>query len=111
MLPQVALILLGVLVAGIVLVFLGLRGRRIDDHPVCRWCWFDLSGCAPDNVTCPECGAGLKREGAVRIGQRRRIYTAVVLGSAAILAPTLAFGFVAYALATATDINSFKPVS
>jgi len=33
-----------VLVAGVVLVWLGVRGRRVGDHPVCRKCGFDLVG-------------------------------------------------------------------
>ena len=32
------------LVAGIVLTVRGLRGRRVDDHPHCRKCGFDLIG-------------------------------------------------------------------
>ncbi|MCC6679040.1 MAG: hypothetical protein IT436_18090 [Phycisphaerales bacterium] len=29
---------------GIALIGLGLRGRKIDDHPICRKCRFDLVG-------------------------------------------------------------------
>ncbi len=34
-------------VAGVVALVLGLRGRRIDDHPICRKCGFDLVGSLP----------------------------------------------------------------
>jgi hypothetical protein len=43
--------------AGLILLVLGVRGWRIDDHPVCRRCRFDLVGVYPAIGACPECGA------------------------------------------------------
>jgi hypothetical protein len=50
----------------------GLRGRRIDDHPVCARCKFDLTGRAPDSFNCPECGTNLQGGFATEIGNRQR---------------------------------------
>jgi hypothetical protein len=65
--------------ATIILVFLlglastaaGVRGRRTDDHPLCRRCRFDLTGKPADSVRCPECGADLGRPRATVVGHRR----------------------------------------
>ena len=48
---------LGSMLVGAILMILGVRGKRINDHPTCRDCRFDLSGVYPGVVTCPECGA------------------------------------------------------
>src|SRR5438067_13324862 len=60
-----------VLVAAGLLVY-ALRGRRIDDHPVCRKCGFDLFGKPEGSTVCSECGADLAGKRAVRVGNRRR---------------------------------------
>ena len=48
---------------------LGRRGRRVDDHPLCRGCGFDLYGLPGERDECPECGRKLVD---VRIGHRRK---------------------------------------
>ena len=40
----VLLSLVGVLVLGLVLMFWAWRGKKLNDHPVCRQCRFDLEG-------------------------------------------------------------------
>ena len=71
-----ALAAVGLLV-GVGLVVVGLRGRRVGDHPHCRRCGFDLHGLPSDARRCPECGSvvagptGLMAE-AVRAGRRER---------------------------------------
>lgn len=54
-----------------VMVFIGKRGRRVGDHPVCRKCDFDLFGKPPESDRCSECGADLRSPSAVAIGFRR----------------------------------------
>lgn len=44
------------LLVGIILFALGLRGRKVDDHLHCASCRFDLTGRHPDVQQCPECG-------------------------------------------------------
>ena len=57
----------------------GLRGRPVDDHPVCAKCAFDLQGVYPAAAVCPECGAALG-DGAVRWGNRPRRPRVIALG-------------------------------
>lgn len=109
------LALIGLLAAGTLLAWWGIRGRRLNRDPVCRDCGFNLgafrlpemhgwkaptvavdqsggAGDAPITVTCPECGGGLKRAKAVRIGERRRmplVAAAGVLMALIALAPGL----------------------
>jgi len=115
----ILLALIAALIAGLLLVWFGLRGRRINRDPVCRDCGFNLgafrlpemhgwkaatvarnetpeSATQPITVTCPECGGGLKRSKAVRIGERRRMPVVAIAGLVIFLAPCVplgAFGF------------------
>jgi hypothetical protein len=98
------------ILVGIVLVWLGIRGRRINLHPVCRSCRFDLEGVLPAGITCPECGAGLKRERAVRIGQRKRRPVFILVGAAMTAIPVALIGTVVFAMITGTDLNAHKPL-
>ena len=63
-------------VTGVVLTLLGLRGRRIDQSPICRRCGFDLKGrfpwAEPTCPTCPDCGEQLLSYESVRNGARAR---------------------------------------
>nr|HRJ49266.1 hypothetical protein [Phycisphaerales bacterium] len=109
--PGIAvLLLLAACVTGVVMLWYGLRGRGINDHPVCRWCRFDLDGVYPESVTCPECGAGLKRQGAVRVGVRRRMPTFIAAGILLATLPLAPMGMVAWALVTGANIDSYKPL-
>src|SRR6478672_11344413 len=62
---------LAILLVGAILVLWGRRGRRVDDHPVCRRCKFDLTGRAADSNRCPECGGDLSRPRAIASGNRQ----------------------------------------
>ena len=62
------------------LLAIGLRGRRTDDHPLCRRCGYDLTGRSGDATRCPECGADLARRRATRVGHRRRRPGLIVAG-------------------------------
>ena len=67
-----ALPLAGLLAAAL-LARLALRGRRIDDHPLCRACGYDLFGIPPDTRhRCPECGHDVRPRSAIVIGHRAR---------------------------------------
>jgi hypothetical protein len=72
------------LVGAAVLWRLGLRGRKIDDHPLCGRCGYDLFGA--EHSVCPECGADVSGRGAVRVGHRQRrrglLWAALVLAVA-----------------------------
>lgn len=108
--PNQLLTLVVMLVAGFVLLCWGWLGRRINDHPVCRDCKFDLDGVWPDAITCPECGSGLKRDGAVRDGVRRRMWPLVLVGLLVTLTPIVPLAAVVVAAITGRDLDRFKPV-
>lgn len=85
---------LPLLIAGLgaALLKLALRGRRIDDHPLCRKCGFDLSGAVglsetgspPAQSQCPECGSVVTALRGIRIGHRRAVRPLAVVGALAL---------------------------
>jgi len=81
------LLLLGVPVLfGVVLTVLGWRGRRVDAHPHCRGCGYDLTGHSSGASHCPECGRDVTRPGATVIGGRRRRPVALGVGLVCLIA-------------------------
>lgn len=109
--PPVVVIMMGfAFLCGLILLWVGLRGRRLNDHPVCRQCAFDLDGIYPESVTCPECGAGLKREGSVRVGARKRLTGVAALGLLLAMLPSAPLGVLGYAALTGSDVNAYLPV-
>ncbi|MDX9911338.1 MAG: hypothetical protein RBS39_05865 [Phycisphaerales bacterium] len=104
-------ILASVFLLGVVVVCLAWRGRRINAHPVCGWCRFDLDGVYPGATTCPECGGGLLKAGKVRTGVRKRMPIVGLVGVAMVLLPVGVMGMVLYATLTSTDLNKYKPVA
>lgn len=107
---QIVLALLGSVLLGLVLLLIGLRGKRLNAHPICALCRFDLEGTYPQSITCPECGAGLRRRKGVRIGARRKRWITLSAGVLLILLPAGLLGTVLYAVLTGADLNTYKPV-
>src|SRR5215208_2333842 len=72
--PNYTLTLFTAIACGVtgLMMILARRGRRIDDHPLCRKCGFDLFGLPGTSHNCPECGRDLRRRRATRIGHRQR---------------------------------------
>lgn len=70
--------------------FRGLRGKKIDHHPWCRRCRFDLHGLPTAQARCPECGADLARRRAIGQGQRRK-RPAIVIVSLLLAVPATWF--------------------
>lgn len=100
-------------VLGGALFWLGLRGRRLDSRPVCRDCRFDLSSilaATPPGVTCPECGAGLKRPKAFRVGQRGRRPVMTIVGAVLLLTGLVPSVVLAAAMLASADLHRQKPV-
>ena len=91
------------LLLGLALTAHGLRGRRTDDHPLCRRCRFDLTGRAPDSTRCAECGAELARPRAVVVGHRRRRRGPLLVGIL-LLVPAIGLGGV-LGWGRATQVN------
>ncbi len=110
MVPIVFYFCVTAIIVGLCLAWIALRGRKINDHPICRWCNFDLQGVYPEGVTCPECGAGLKRDHAVRIGARVRRPMLAAFGVLLAAVPLMPAGAIGYAAITGQDINKYKPL-
>lgn len=99
------LLILG-MTLGVVLLVLGLRGRRVDDHPLCRRCRRDLFGLA-DVTTCPECGHDPQ---PVRIGNRERRPRFVGFGVTLLTLAALPLAAVVTVSVADIDLNRHKPV-
>jgi hypothetical protein len=65
---------------GIALLAWSWRGRRIDNHPLCRRCGYDLIGLPTDTYRCSECGADVRGARAIRFGHRCKRMTGIGLG-------------------------------
>ena len=105
----VAIILPGLFaLVGLVLLFRGWRGRKLNDHQFCRKCRYNLHGC-PDADSCPECGADLTHKRGIRLGERKRRPSMAVAGIV-LLVFGAACGELIY-LASNSDIdwNDYKP--
>lgn len=98
------------LVVGAALTWMGRRGKRIDDHPVCRRCGFDLTGRPETSTRCAECGADLLLRRTIRIGNRepRR---GMIWGGLSILAVwMLVAGVGVWLFFSKFDVMPYKPV-
>ena len=81
------MLVLSVLLLLVAATLLALRGRRTDDHPLCRRCGYDLTGRSLDTTRCGECGADLSKPGAIRLGHRSRRVWLISVGG--VLSATL----------------------
>jgi hypothetical protein len=98
------------LALGVVLVALGHRGRRVDDHPLCGGCGFDLFNKPSDSVRCPECGADVRSARAVKIGHRVRRRGPLIGGWCVTLAALFFLACFAYAQYSHFDLMPYKPM-
>ncbi len=94
---------------GLALFWRGWRGRRIDDHPQCRRCGFDLFGSPRDSARCPECGASLDAPRAVQFGRRKRRPVVISLGTLFVALALTWFGILASGLLANFNWNRCKP--
>ena len=94
--------------AGGLLTLLGLRGRRADDHPLCRRCGFDLTG-NPAAPVCTECGVDLTRPKAIKVGRRARRRLPLAVGGTLLLLALVAGGVGGWRWARGVDWQQHKP--
>ena len=97
------------LALAVVLVLAGLRGRRTDDHPLCRRCGYDLTGRPDAAARCPECGADLARRRAIRVGHRVRRRALLAVGSTILVPLVAGLGVAGWAWERGIDPTPYKP--
>lgn len=95
--------------AGLLLLILGLRGRKVDDHPLCRKCKFDLTGRPETSTRCPECGTELTASAIIH-GHRRRSAPKLWAGVMLLLFGLATTGIVVTAIAGNINWMEYKPV-
>lgn len=92
------------LVAGLVLLLLGVRGRVTDDHPVCKACGFDLHGIGgvgdggSTPVACPECGRNVSDPSRLRRGNRSRRPRFIATGTTMVAFSLVSVAFMVFAM-------------
>ena len=104
------ILLSGVSLFGLLLLVLGVRGKRIDDHPLCRKCKYDLVGTAQLPTKCPECGSELSKNRATRIGNRKRKRVVLAIGLIIFTTSLTMTGLFGWAQAKNFDWYPFKPL-
>ncbi|MEM9882870.1 MAG: hypothetical protein AAF800_08130 [Planctomycetota bacterium] len=97
-----------ILLAGVAVLWLGWRGPRLDDHPICRRCGYDLYGSAVGS-DCAECGCRLDGPRALRRGNRRRSGRTLLVGGLMLLSGVGLAGGAGYTWWGAADWIIHKP--
>lgn len=93
---------------------LGLRGRRVGDHPYCRRCGFDLFGKPDTSTVCTECGTDLSTPRAVVVGTHERRMIPLMAGLFTLvlaLALTIPIGRDVWNWSQRKDWSPWKPES
>jgi hypothetical protein len=96
-------------IVGLILLLFAWRGRRIDDHPLCRKCKFDLVGLPAGAQNCSECGVSLKRRRAIRMGHRRVRRIWLLLAIVMVGGSGGRIGVQAHYFVTHNDLDAYKP--
>lgn len=97
-------------VVGFALALIGWRGKRIDDHPLCRRCKYDLFGTDAIPKQCPECGSLLAKPRATRLGNRRRRRAMLTVGIVISLSSLTGGGLFGWSKAKDFDWYPYKPL-
>src|SRR5579884_136597 len=96
--------------AATLLLSWSLRGRRVNDHRVCRRCGYDLLGLPAGSEVCSECGTNLKSRRAVRIGSRERRRGALAVALCLLLLSAGSIVFLGRQVVRVLGPDHFKPV-
>lgn len=99
-----------VAVACAALLVYALRGRRVDNHPICRRCGFDLFGRPEGATQCSECGADVGRPRAIREGRREKRRGLLAVSLPVLLACGGWLGAVGWGTARGVKWDRHKPV-
>lgn len=110
MIAAAAIILAAIAIAAAAMVIVGMRGRRIDDHPLCRRCGFDLTGKPAEATVCSECGSHLSHPKAITIGHRQRRGRLLAGGATLLLLSAVMLAAIAWAALSGVNLNPYKPL-
>ncbi len=99
------------LLVGIVLLVVGFRGKKINDHPICKKCKFDLVGIYPDHTRCPECGTALSTPRAILQGARKRRKASIATGLALMLVSLSLSVLAGVVIARSLNVYAYLPDS
>lgn len=97
------------LLGGGALLWMGLVGRRVNDHPICRKCKRDLFGLPAMLDRCPDCGSEL-RPGDVLRGVRERRTGLITVGAFIAVPAALWLGGMGALLFAGASANEYKPL-
>ena len=90
---------------GLTLACLAKRGRKIDNHPLCKNCGYDLIGRPKDSNRCSECGKNLNLPNAIRLGNRKPLTTLLHTATALTIIAALTTATLIYS----TTTNNYFP--
>jgi len=94
---------------GAALIVIGWRGRRVDKHPICARCGFDLFGGRRwESKECPECGANVAGLD-IRVGNRARRVGALGSGIAILLPALLVIAAAVVIDVRRVNVARYKP--
>jgi hypothetical protein len=99
-----------ILVFGVALLVLGMRGRRVGEDPHCRTCGFNLRGRDPDSERCPECGTEVTAA-SLAVGRQQRWPALIRLGLGLALLGAAASGVQTWRWAHDADWSKWKPTA
>ncbi len=86
-----------------------MRGKCIDDHPVCRRCRFDLIGLPAGRAVCSECGSHLNTYRAIQLGNRVKRAQVLQFALPVLALTTIWNAGTAYVTLRGIDLNRYKP--
>lgn len=92
------------------LLLVARRGRRIDDHPLCRNCRFDLTGLPATSCNCPECGRDIRSPHSTLPGHRQPIRSLLLTAWLVLVPTSLLFAALVALRITHISLIRFEPL-
>ena len=96
---------------GMMFLILGRFGKRIDHHPICKHCRFDLIGSIEQSEKCPECGRDIRNPRAVLDGHRRPNRILILISIILLIGSIGGFALEIVPMSRSMDWIRIKPTS